>query len=381
MGVGLSWPRWFICLRSSGSMLTMPRAEECYLRIISGESRGAAPAIVRALLRAAEVPFAACASLRNTFYNRGIFRAHPLGRPAISVGNLTAGGTGKTPVVQWLARRLLAGGYRPCILLRGYKKPGAALSDEAAMLAESVPGAAVIPNPQRVAGAASALAADPAIDVFILDDGMQHRRAGREAELALLNARSPWGFGHLHPRGLLREPLSSLERATAILLTHCCEVSPEELDRLQQTIRMHSSAPIFHADHHHSHLLHGEPAASLPLTRLHEQPFFAFAGIGNPASLQGQLRQYGERFAGFESFGDHHDYAGADLERLARHCQQTGAQLLLTTEKDWSKLRALPLPPAFPPLYRLGLTITFAEAEEDLLYKQLTGALPSPRAT
>jgi tetraacyldisaccharide 4'-kinase len=345
----------------------MPSGEERYIRIISGEQRGPCAVAMRGLLTLAELPYRAAMATRNRLYDGGVCHSFDLGRPTISVGNITAGGTGKTPVVKWLASHLATSGRHPAILLRGYRRTDAGLSDEARLLANALPGVGVIANPDRIAGAQQALAQYPATDSFILDDGMQHRRARRNLELVLIHAGSPFGFGHVHPRGLLREPLSGLSRADAIILTHASEISAEAADRLQGTIGRYSNAPIFHADHVNTHLIAADTAARMPMEVLEQTRFVAFAGIGRPDSLERTLSATGRTFAAFERFPDHHAYAASDLAHLSAICRQHRAELLVTTEKDWVKLHALPRPAALPPILRLELAIAFWENEEQAL--------------
>ncbi len=356
----------------------MACGEERYLKIISGESRGLGASITRGVLALAEVPYRCVMAARNGLYDAGIFRSSDLGRPTISVGNITAGGTGKTPVVKWLASHLATAGRHPATLLRGYRKTDAGMSDEARLLADALPGVAVIANPDRIAGAAQALTQYPATDSFILDDGMQHRRAMRNFELVLIHAANPFGFGHVHPRGLLREPMSGLARADAILLTHASEISPDLALLLQETIKRYTPAPIFHADHVNTHLLAAAPSAGrVPMEVLEQKRFVAFAGIGRPDSLERSLSRLGGTFAAFERFADHHAYTSADLDHLAAVCKEHHAELLVTTEKDWVKLQRLDRPAALPPILRLELAIAFWENEEQallgLILRKLSG--------
>ena len=210
------------------------------LRIISGENTSAIARVVRGLAGVVEPFYSAAMRVRNAAYDRGLFHAHDLGRPTISVGNITTGGTGKTPVVIWLARQLREQGRRPAILLRGYGATQQHGSDEAALLEQSLNSNSTIripvqANPSRVRGAAEVLQKSPEVDFFLLDDAFQHRRAKRDFNLVLINATEPFGFGHVLPRGLLREPLAGLKRADAFLITRCSLASTEAvavIDRL-----------------------------------------------------------------------------------------------------------------------------------------------------
>ncbi|MBV8780965.1 MAG: tetraacyldisaccharide 4'-kinase, partial [Phycisphaerae bacterium] len=174
--------------------------------IMSGQRRGGFAAAGRAMLAIAEPLYAAIMILRNTMYERGWLATHQAGRAVISVGNLTTGGTGKTPIVAWIVHELRAMGYHPAVLLRGYKAVNG-VSDEATLLRQLVAPSPVIARPDRVAAAANAVMNDPQIDCFVLDDGFQHRRLKRDCDVVLIDATRPFGFDHVLPRGLLREPI------------------------------------------------------------------------------------------------------------------------------------------------------------------------------
>ncbi len=349
--------------------------EHAYLKLISGETRGPIASAARGVLSLAEIPYRMAMRGRNRRYDR---RASSPNRDTVSVGNITAGGTGKTPVVEWLSRQLQQAGHHPAILMRGYSKSGDTFSDEQAMLAAALPGVEVIAHPDRLEGANIARDQRPETTCFILDDGFQHRRFARDFDLVLINANQPFGFGHVHPRGLLREPLDGLKRASAILITHASEVSPEELLRTQESIRRYTSAPIFHCDH-----INGEIVSSTGETReindLATIPFYVFAGIGQPQSLVRSLQRYVSAYKGRRLFDDHHQYTAADVEELCATCRNLGAAALLTTEKDWVKLKPLWNQAASPTLYRLRLQIRFWEEEERPLLSLIAVALNSPR--
>ena len=165
---------------------------------------------------------------------------HRLPHPTISVGNITTGGTGKTPVVRWLAERLQEQGRRPAVLMRGYRSEGG-ISDEQSLLQQQLPEIPVIANPDRVRGAADATQKQNDIDTFILDDGFQHRRVHRDFDLVLIDATAPFGFGHILPRGSLREPLSGLRRANALLITRSSQVDVNRLKEIEVELARHSS--------------------------------------------------------------------------------------------------------------------------------------------
>ncbi len=220
-------------------------------RVLSGEERGLGAASLRALTAIAE-PFYSLAMMgRNLVYDRGLLKIHPLPRPTISIGNLTTGGTGKTPVVRWLSEHLIARGLRPAVLLRGYRDDKTGGSDEANLLAEALGDRGiVVADRNRDAGARLAMAGAQPPDVFLLDDAFQHRRVARDFDLVLIDATQPFGYGHVLPRGLMREPLRGLRRADAIVITRSDQISAQQLDALQADLRQTCKlVPIYLARH------------------------------------------------------------------------------------------------------------------------------------
>src|SRR5688500_12133964 len=359
-----------------------PALQQFGLRVMSGEARGAGATLLRGGLRIVEPFYAGVMHIRNAMYDRGTLERHALGRSTISVGNLTTGGTGKTPTVRWLAEQLRESGRKPAVLMRGYRVHGAAVSDEQVMLDRYLNADAAgvrIPvhaNPDRVAGAARVLRDRGDVDTFILDDGFQHRRARRDFDLLLISAADPFGYGHVFPRGLLRESITGLRRADAILLTRCEQVTPEELAQLERRVRDASpTIPIFHCDH----------ALTSAMDVFRGRPYFAFAGVGHPQSFLRQLDAAIGAPVGRQWFPDHHDYTDADLSGLYAAARNAGAEMLVTTEKDWVKLEPLserrserPLP-----IVSAEVRIRFRENDADALLALVSarlGSAPRPPA-
>lgn len=308
---------------------------------ISGADRSWPAAAARAVAAAAEPGYATAMWVRNRLYDIGLKRTHDLGRPAVSVGNITTGGTGKTPMVAWLAQHLREAGRRPAVLLRGYGAAVASDSDERRLLAAELgDGIPVRANPSRVAAAAALLADRPGVDLILLDDAFQHRRAARAVDLVLISATDPFGYGRVLPRGLLREPRSGLGRADALLLTRCNGVPADRLDHIESELRrFNPAAPIYRADYVHSGLWDPNTGQTMPVGRLAHEPFFAVAGVGDPDALAAQLRAYGDHFQGHRWFADHHRYTAADVAEV--HAV-AGNTRIVTTDKDWVKLAQLP---------------------------------------
>jgi tetraacyldisaccharide 4'-kinase len=343
----------------------MPAPAPAIHDLLSGRRGGLSSLLARSALRLAEPFYRALVIGRNRLYDIGILRAHELPVPVVSVGNITAGGTGKTPIVQWLAAELRSRGMHPAILMRGYARN--AISDEQDLLREALSAGdwpvPVHADPDRVAGAARMLREHARVDLFILDDGFQHRRLRRRFDLVLIDATSPFGYGHVHPRGLLREPVGGLARADAFIITRSDLASPEQCRSIERTLRANNRvAPIYRARHAITGLRTPDRSAAqppdIPLEQLAGRRFFAFAGIANPMGLELQLGQLPGQCAGHQWFADHHDYSSDEVAALRARARDLAADLLVVTEKDWRKLRRLEgLDDPRLPLWRLALDV------------------------
>ena len=298
-----------------------------------------------ALLTPPALLYRAAVALRNRRYDRPGQAVHP-GIPVISVGNLTVGGTGKTPLTAWIAERLLEEGRRPAIVSRGYggtsgrgpcivsRGTGPLVSaevagDEPVLLARRLPGVLVVVGSDRVGGASAARAAGA--DVLVLDDGFQHRRLARDLDLVLLDARDPFGGNRLLPSGPLREPIQSLRRAGAVVLTRCR--AGESFAFLQRVIRRHAGdVPVLHAGHRTAGLWDAAGTSRATPARA-----VAFCGIGGPDDFFADLAALGIEVAATRAFPDHHRYRETDLAAIAALAAAQGA-VPVTTEKDLARL-------------------------------------------
>lgn len=360
--------------------------DQYVLRVMSGKAGGLTAAAVRSGLAAIEPLYAAGASWRNRAYDSDPARARRLPRPVVSIGNITAGGTGKTPVVRWLASRLRDEGRRVAVLSRGYGATAGALGDEQLMLDRllNAPGrlpVVVRANPDRLAAAEAALRDQPTLDAFILDDGFQHRRVARDLDVVLINAAEPFGFGHVLPRGLLREPLRGLARVGAFVLTHALSVDHRERARLTRELqRWSAAAPVYRAVHSPVGLRSpgvgsGEPHDLAPAA-LRPRRAFAFCGLGNPAGFEAAVRDLCDAYAGERRFADHHAYRVADFDSVRQAARVVGADVLVTTEKDWVKIAALPGATASDiPIWRLDVAARFLDDDGDRLLAQVRDAV------
>lgn len=338
--------------------------EQFFLEVMSGRRRGAGAGLLRATMRVGEIPYTLATSARNALYRTGALRAHRVDRPVICVGNITTGGTGKTPVVRWLAQRLLADGISPAVLLRGYKSSTSGPADEHLLHMKLLPPAIPVrSNSDRVAGARELLTDFPETRAIVLDDGFQHRRLYRDFDLVLIDASNAFGGGHLLPRGLLRERPAGLSRASAILITHVESADAAEVSRVESEIRAYApAAPIYRS----RHILGGNAAL--------QHSVFAFSGIGNPAAFEAELAR-NATVLGARRFADHHQYTAAEVEQLRAAADAAGAATLVTTEKDWVKVEPL-LRAGGPgtPIVALPLAIEFESDHEARLYQQIRAA-------
>ncbi len=338
------------------------------LDTLSGHNRSISGGLARAGLAAIEPVYRVVIALRNTCFDRGWRRIHRLPRPTISVGNITTGGTGKTPMVIELAERLSAMGAHAAVLLRGYQA-GPDGSDEAALLREALgPGVPVEADPNRLAGADRILIARPDVHVFLLDDGFQHRRVARDLDIVLIDATEPFGFGHVLPRGLLREPIKHLRRADAVIVTRCDQVAGHALEDLDQRIeRITGRRPTAHAAHRWDGFIDAEDRIHA-IDFLRDRRVVGVCGIGNPAAFTNTLKRHAPQTDRIVAFPDHHAYTAHEIDDLiANLADPDSLDALVTTDKDWVKWKQLAPAPDWPvPVYRPILRMELLDGSDAL---------------
>ena len=312
--------------------------EAAFRRLISGETRGLAASVQRWGLQALVPGYAVAIAARNWAYDRGWLKSANAGIPVVSVGNLTTGGTGKTPFAAFLARWFREHDLRVAFVSRGYRSQPGQVNDEALVLDQLCPDVPLLQNPDRLAGALIARE-ELESQLVILDDAFQHRRLVRDLDIVLIDALNPWGYGHLLPRGLLREPRSALRRADVVVLTRVDLCPAESLARLRREVaRWHQPACV-EARFVPQRLIGGD-GRSAPLTDLAGRRVAAFCGIGNPSAFRQLLAGLGHPVPDdrFREFRDHHAYTRDDVESLQRWARETGVEAVLTTQKDLVKL-------------------------------------------
>ena len=337
----------------------MSLSPERWRAIVHGTARDPAAAFLRRGMWLAQWPYTVGVWWRNRRFDRGR-DVHRVGVPVISVGNLTVGGTGKTPCVEYVARLLRDHEHRVAILSRGYGAE-AGRNDEAMVLEENLPDVPHYQGRDRVALAATAIEESES-EVLVLDDGFQHRRLARDLDIVLIDATDPWVGGYLLPRGGLREPRKNLRRAQFVVLTRCNGTEPGAVEKLVAEVRAFAGdLPIARSVHAARDLWNGK--RPLGVAELSGRKVGAFCGIGNPSAFRHTLTSVGADVHELREFPDHHNYTRADFDDLGQWADALPADAwLVTTQKDWVKLRVAEL--GGRPLWAVRVALQFVEGRE-----------------
>ncbi len=331
--------------------------------LVSGRRGGVKASLLRAGLRMLETPYAAAVRVRNWRYDTARAKTHRVSVPVVSVGNITLGGTGKTPAVEWLARWFTEHGVRVALVSRGYGSQDGQPNDEALELAQKLPEVPHVLDPDRVRGARRAVE-EFGCQLILLDDGFQHRRLARDFDLVLIDALEPFGFEHVFPRGTLREPLQGWSRASAFLLTRAEQL--DDAGRAEVRRRALAIAPraLWLEATYTPRALRAYDGAEQPLATLAGESVAAFCGIGNPDSFRRALTTCGFEVLAFREFADHDAYPESETQALARWADAMGVAALLCTHKDLVKVG--PRWPGKTPLLALASRLEISEGQQQL---------------
>ena len=314
---------------------------------------------------------------REWLYGRGLLRSRTLPCPVVSIGNLTVGGTGKTPAVDLAAGTLADLGRRVAIVSRGYGRRSSGIQvvadtasirldpvdagDEPFLLARRLPGVPVVVGANRHDAARLAVERFGATAI-VLDDGFQHRTLAKDLEIVMTRARRPWGNGRLLPHGPLREPLTSLARADLIVAAGADRV--EDAEEVRETARRHApGVPVVAARYVPVESWEAERMRPYPLGDLAGRRLLAFAGIASPEAFARTLDTLDVEVADFVTFADHHWYTASDLATLDARAAAIGAEGLVTTEKDWVRLRDVAL--ARRPIHVVSVRLELLDGARD----------------
>ena len=342
------------------------------------------------LLSAVAVGYRAVLALRQTLYEWELLKSRRLPCRVISIGNVTLGGTGKTPLVELAVQTLRNSGVAAAIVSRGYRRrtrgtlvvadpdrimaDHTAAGDEPFLLARRLPGTPVVVGKNRYEAGRVCLERFR-VGALVLDDAFQHRSLQKDLEIVTLSGTAPWGNGHLFPRGPLREPLSALRRAHLVVVTG--PGNAESLLAIRETLKTHNSkGEVVTARYEPVECweVWGRPPPGLE--ELRGLPVQAFAGIARPANFVQSLAELGVNVTGLRRFPDHHWYAPGEVEALASEARARGARALITTEKD--AVRCLGLPPSPIPVWALAvrLILTDEHLTWERAFRRLVGHEP-----
>lgn len=337
-----------------------PKTQQYFLDIIEGRRQDRKAKLVAKFLWALSRLYAGIVQARNALYRVGILRRKTLGCMIVSVGNLTVGGTGKTPVVEMFARALREGGRKVAVLSRGYKRkkrfalralwdrgfqyqPGivsdgkkvwmgsAEAGDEPFMLAQNLSGVAVLVDKNRVKSGSYAIE-KMGMDTLILDDGFQYLPLGRRVDVVLVDATNPFGNGHLLPRGVLREPLKNIARADFVFVTKADGMATQAI--VQKIHALNPKAPVVECQHDPKHLVELATGSIKPLEFLKGKKVAVLTAIASPEGFEKALQALGAELAITIRFPDHHRFTERDIKEVIKEMARKKVEAIITTEKD-----------------------------------------------
>ena len=356
--------------------------------MISGQSSGPGAALLRFFLRITAQAYSIVIRLRNLLYAKGWLKTHRANAMVFSIGNITTGGTGKTPLVIWLCKFLQQKEIQCSILTRGYKthtqirgtrdERRATKTDEPAILKKSCPETEVIANPNRVAGAAEAVTKSGA-KALIMDDGFQHRRLARDADIVAIDSTRPFGYGKMFPAGLLREPISTLKRADAVVITRCDQITDAQLTQLEEKLQQINPNLVIARSFHAPVCVKSLADKEISIEELKNKKIFAFCGIGNPDAFLNTAKGLGAEPVGSKVYNDHHHYTNNDISDIYEEARYLNADLVLTTQKDWTKINLPGLAEKDIPFAYLAIELKFPAGEDklkQLIENALAGKIP-----
>jgi len=322
---------------------------EAYFDIISGKRTDLFARACRVGLSLLEMPYSLVIKIRNFMFDKGLRKIHKLDVPVISVGNLTVGGTGKTPFVAWLAQKFLDEGKLPAIVSRGYHADETGWNDEAKELKLLLPDVPQAFSKNRFMAAQRLLAEynhnksnnnnDKNIDVIILDDGFQHRKLYRDKNILIVDATNPFGYDRLMPRGLLRESISGIRRTDVVVLSRSDRVDDIKKDKLREIVKKYSPNAFWQEITHTPRFLLFSSGKKEEIQTISGQSAVAFCGLGNPGVFFQTVEDCGCRILDRLTYPDHYIYTKNDLRKIVSLSQAVDAQYIICSLKDFVKIQ------------------------------------------
>ena len=335
-------------------------SEQAYKRLISGQQQGLLATMARGLLWLMSKPYGVLMWVRNLAFDHGWKTIHRVDVPVVAIGNQTTGGTGKTPIVAEIVRILAEQGHRAGIISRGYGADNTGTNDEKRVLDRLCPGVPHVQNPDRIL-AAKQLIKEHQVSVIVLDDAFQHRRIHRDLNILLIDATNPFGHNHLLPRGLLREPVSSVNRADLTLITRADQVNESVLDDIRAAIHAAnttSDLKIAHVSFLPTGLISSDGVVK-SISTVKNQPVTVLTAIGNPTAFVKTCEQIGANVATECFFADHHHYSPEELAYVVQQTEAAGNAMILTTLKDLVKI-----PPKYSTICAVQIAATIESSAD-----------------
>ena len=386
---------------------SLEELEQFAIDVILNRRKGFRASAIRILLSLMSIIYRNLVSFRLWLYKVRIKREHNLGCLVVSIGNLTVGGTGKTPIVEKFAKALTAGGRRVAILSRGYKSVKPSLKDkikskmqgnpisqepprvvsdgkevfldsetagdEPYMLATNLDGVAIVVDKDRVKAGLHAIK-EFDVDTLLLDDGLQYLRLRHRLDIVLIDKYSPFGNEKLLPRGTLREPPKNLKRASYIFITKCDGSSNEEL--IKRIRKYNRTAEIIECAHQPKYLENIETNERLPLEHLKGKDIGTISGIAVPESFEDGIKNLGAKIELTRRYTDHHRYRKREVQKFIDQCLNRDLDMIVTTEKDYVRFPEIQASEDMP-VYFLRVEIGILNNEET--FEDCINRICSPR--
>lgn len=335
-----------------------------YREIVSGEAQGVSASAARAGLTVLEAIYAPVVALRNCWYDFVPGAARRVDVPVVSVGNVTMGGTGKTPLTAAIVERAVSRGVKTAIISRGYHARPGELNDEGKELTTRIPDCVYVQNPKRAQAAAELCALEESSrpQLIVLDDGFQHRRLARQLDVVLVDALNPFGYNRICPRGFLRESLYSLRRAQCVVITRADRVEESDLKRIEETVLSYNRDLVLARACHRPGLLRRLSGQTEPLSAVAGKRVMAFCGLGNPDAFRQTAESLDCSVVEFKAYPDHYLYSESDEKEITALAEQAQADAVVCTMKDFVKLSGTVTQSV--PVYGIEIDMAFLSGEE-----------------
>lgn len=334
-------------------------------KLVTCENSPSGYKLLRSVLYVCSVFYSIAVILRNRLYDLSIFRKTKVDAAVISIGNITTGGTGKTPLVAWLCNYFTEKAVTTAILTRGYKIRNSDLADEPAMLAKTCPKAKIMVNPDRTTGAKKAIT-EYGAKLLIMDDGFQHRKLARDVDIVAIDATEPFGCEKLLPAGLLREPVGSLKRADAVVITRINQKQPTKIQEIKDRITEINPNIVFAAAIHKPVCAKLIKDKKITPDELAGKKVYAFCGIGNPNAFFQTLDELALNIVGKKVYNDHHRYTDSDIAAICQEGRYKQAEMIITTQKDWIKTALLCIEKFDIPIAFLAVELEFINGQQEI---------------